>query len=229
MKSENLLFSKKFNCPLCERGFTSLKVKSASLTKIKDDTDFCPYYKEINPLFYYIAVCPFCGYSYSYENTAELHKEQKEILKEKVTTNWRRKEYSNERSLQDAIDSYRLALYCGQYSGLTSGSIAILSLRLAWLYRFEENKKKEEQFLQYANERFEEAYYQESLPIGHLKEDALLYLLGEINRRLKNYREAIHWFNRQIQLPKEQNRPFIERRTREQWSLTQEERKRRKK
>lgn len=225
MENTKYLYAKDFHCPLCEKNFSSLRVRTSLLTKIRDDTDFCTYYKDINPIYYEIIVCPFCGYSSPHDIFQDLNDEKREILEKKVYSSWREKDYTEKRDLNDAIDTFRLALYCGQYRNLTWGVMATLSLRLAWLYRFKEDRRREEHFLQYAKDGFEKAYLYEKLPIGVLKEDALLYLLGEISLRLKKYDEAVGWFSRQIQLPKEKNRPFIKRRTRDQWALAQEKRK----
>lgn len=229
MERNKYLYPKDFRCPLCEQKFSSLRVRTSFLKKIKDDTDFCPYYKDVNPIYYEVIVCPFCGYSSPHDNFDDLDEEKIEILIKKVYSSWKEKDYTKERDLKDSIDCYRLALYCGQHRNLTWGIMATLSLRLAWLYRFAEDKGREEQFLGFAKEGLEKAYINEKLPIGALKEDALLYLLGELSYRLQEYDEAVIWFSRQIQLPKHKNRPFIERRTRDQWALAQEKRKKIKK
>lgn len=222
---KDIYYQKKYACPVCEKNFTSLRIRVSALKKIRDDSDFCPYYEGENPIFYDTIVCPHCGYAAPLHLFSNLDKEEKEALTEQVAANWKKKDYTGIRTRQEAVNCYRLALYCSQLRNLPSGAMASLAMRLAWLYRLGKEKEKEDFFLKHAQDLYEKAYQKEDLPIGNLKEDALLYLLGEINRRLKNYDEAIRWFNQQVLLPKEKNRPFIKERTREQWALTQKERK----
>lgn len=222
---KEVFYPKSYGCPVCSQEFSSLKIKVSALKKIRDDTDFCPYYEEVNPIFYDVIVCPICGYAALLEHFSPLEEKEKKLLKEQVAAHWKKKDYTGKRSLTDAIDCYRLALYCSQLRGLGWGAMGALALRLAWLYRNQQEEEKERIFLQHARDSYEKAYTQEDLPIGNLKEDALLYLLGEISRRVKDYDQAIRWFSLQVQLPQEKNRPFIKKRARDQWTLTQKERK----
>lgn len=224
-KKREVFYEKKYLCPLCQEEFVSIKPKISMIKKTREDTDFCPYYEGVNPLFYGVVVCPICGYSWSQDFLSTIDGGVRIELQEKVTKRWKKKEYTGMRDLNDAIKCYHLALYCGQIQRVPSGMVGSLALRCAWLYRYQKEVKKEEHFLEHALINYEKAYVKEELPFGNVKEDALLFLLGELNRRLKRYVEAINWFSRQVKLPEEKNRPFIKNRTREQWSLTQEERK----
>ena len=60
------------------------------------------------------------------------------------------------------------------------------------------NSTQETLFLKQALEGFNDAYTKEILPIYGLQRDSLMYLLGELNRKLKNDQNALLWFSKTI-------------------------------
>jgi uncharacterized protein (DUF2225 family) len=53
-------------------------------------------------------------------------------------------------------------------------------------------------FLKQALEGFNTAYMTEIFPIYGLQRDSLMYLLGELNRRLGNNQDALQWYSKTI-------------------------------
>jgi uncharacterized protein (DUF2225 family) len=74
----------------------------------------------------------------------------------------------------------------------------MISLKIAWMYRILNNTDQENVFLGQALEGFNNAYIYEVFPIYGLQRDSLMYLLGELNRKLGNYTEALQWFSKTI-------------------------------
>ncbi len=155
-----------------------------------------------------------------------MKKKDKKTLLETITSSWKEKEYTGKRSVHDAIKCYMLALFTGQKRGLKMGDLAALSLRLAWLHRYLSQEDKEHYYLQHAKNAFTHAYQREDLPIGNLRQDTLLYLLGELNFRLGEYRQAVKWFNQCVSLPQGECRPAIKKKARNRWQDAKEEYKR---
>lgn len=74
----------------------------------------------------------------------------------------------------------------------------MISIKIAWMYRLLEEKEHENSFLKQALEAFNETYIKERFPVYGLQRDSLMYLLGELNRRLGNYSDALLWFSKTI-------------------------------
>jgi len=100
--------------------------------------------------------------------------------------------------------------------------LGTICLRLAWLYRYN-NEEREKEFLRHAAECYEEAYRYEGLPIGGLDEISIVYLLGELNRRIEKYEDAIYWFNKAISHPGIKQKKNLELQIRDQWNIAREQ------
>lgn len=214
-------YEKNIKCPVCNNEYHTLRVRSKACRVEKKDEDFCTHYKGVNPLFYEIIVCPCCAYSASESTLGDLSQEDIHKLKETFSGKLIERSFCSERSLIDAIDSFKLALYTANIKKAKNSIIAGLCLRLAWLYRFA-GDEKENVFLKYALENYQEAFSKEKLPIGSLDEVTMLYLLGELSRRAGMLQEAIVWFSKAVASPERKNNPRIERLAREQWGLVRE-------
>lgn len=219
---DNALYSKKVICPICGKNFSSLKAKVNSCKIASKDEDFCIHYVDINPMYYEFFVCPFCGYAASENSFRELSDTEIKLLKAAFSGRTVGRSFCTERSLIDAIATCKLAIHTAESRKAKASTLAGLCLKLAWLYRFASDKQ-EEVFLKYALDNYLEAFDKEGLPIGNLSEVSVLYLLGELSRRLGMYNEAIAWFEKAVSSPDRLNNPRIERQVREQWALTKEQ------
>jgi uncharacterized protein (DUF2225 family) len=218
------LYEKSVKCPICNNSFSSKKLRMSACVVDRRDEDFCTYYKDYNPMHYEIFVCPHCGYAASENSFDSLtlieSNKIKEILSGKIIS----RSFCNERSINDAIDSFKLALYIANSRDSKNSVIAGICLKLAWLYR-EQQDEKEMLFLKYALENYNIAYDKEEMPLGNLDEISVQYLLGELSRRLNKFNDALFWFNKAVNNPLRLNNPRIEKMTREQWALVKEQNK----
>jgi uncharacterized protein (DUF2225 family) len=124
--------------------------------------------------------------------------------------------------LDDAIATFKLAIYTAELRNAKASLIAGLCLKLAWLYRFAEDKQ-ENVFLEHAMEKYLEAFDKEELPFGNLNGISVMYLLGELSRRLGKLNDAIAWFGKAVSSPERGSNPRIERMARDQWALAKEQ------
>jgi len=161
---------------------------------MSQDTDFYAHFEEINPVFYSIWVCPHCGYAAQdlyFETLSEDNTRQIETFLQGKDV---KVDFCGARTLSQAMASYKLAIYYGEMLHLKSSRLALLYHKLAWLYRDEGKKQQEEQLLSKACDYYEEAMYNEKLPLGNLTEITLIYLTGELLRRTGNLDEALKRF-----------------------------------
>ena len=213
------LYDKKIICPICNMEFETKKVRSSKLRLIKRDEDFLAHYEGENPLKYNIFVCPDCGYAASENKFNSITDEEKEIVLREITSKWNKRSYGDKRTLDEAVEVYKLALYIGEILDYKKLELGSLCLSLGWLYRIKENQEEETRFLGLAKDLFEEGFYNESLIGTNMDELKLGYLIGEINRRLGNKEKALKWFNTILSNPDLKTNPMLENMIREQWRL----------
>lgn len=225
MNQPQELYDKELNCPICNNEFSTKKVRASRLRLVKRDEDFLNHYNEENPIKYSIFVCPKCGYSAFENRFNEIKKEEIPIILENISSKWKRREFGGVRNLDEAIETYKLALissYLLNSSKLEKGNTC---LNIGWLYRMKEEKEEKEEenrFLESARDQFIEAYNNESLAGTNMDDSKLSYLIGELSRRLKDKEMALSWFNTCLGLPSTKMNAALDNMAREQWRLTRE-------
>ena len=218
------LYEKNIKCPICNNSFSSKKLRASACRVDKRDEDFCTFYKEHNPMYYEVFVCPNCGYAASESAFDSLSARELTAVKEMLSGKVVNRNFCGERTINDALDSFKLALFMAKSREAKDSLIAGLCLKLAWIYR-EMADEKENEFLQYALEYYKLAYDKENLPLGNMDEISVQYLLGELSRRLNKLKDAVHWFNKAVSNPERAANPRIEKMAREQWIAAKEQNK----
>ena len=188
------LYDKKIVCLFCESEFTSKQVRSSATRMIKQDSDYCTYYKGENPLYYDVFVCPHCGFAFT-GSFARLTPVKKEILK---------KEYFNklpsipdlcqQREITEALHAYKWAALTSYLVNEKSIITANLFLRIAWLYRYQNKPEKEKHYLQIALRFYEDAYARGNFE-EIIDEHQLLFLIGELSIRIDQFQKAAKIFS----------------------------------
>jgi uncharacterized protein (DUF2225 family) len=213
------LFKVEMKCPVCGVSFYTSRVRSKNCVVESRDSDFCVYYKEQNPVFYEAVVCPKCGYAALRGSFADLDPEEARDILEKTGGKWNGRDLGGVRTVEDALDSYKLALYYGQLKKNTPAeAFASICMRLAWLNRIKGDVKEERRFLAHALEQYMVLYDRGKTP-EKMDEVTLIYLIGEINRRLDRGKDAVMWFGRAVSHKGAKQKPLIVKMAREQWSL----------
>ncbi|KKO51183.1 DUF2225 domain-containing protein [Paenibacillus sp. DMB20] len=215
------LYKIKVTCANCENEFETSRVRPSLKKAYRTDTDFCGYYKNENPDFYVVRVCPECGFASTENSVESLNERQKSDFRTKISSRWVQRDFGEHRSLGDALETYKLALLCAQTIREKERIIASLLHHIAWLYRYQGNEKQEKRFLAHCLDSYIRVYEVEGVGANDAR---LLYLIGEINRRLGRYNEAVQWFSRVIQDKKIVDSAMI-RASREQWTAVREQMK----
>lgn len=216
------LYNKSVKCPVCGNTFEATKVKMKASRVSSRDTDFCVYYEGINPIFYDVWVCEFCGYAMQQDKFLDINLKDIKIIKENVQPRWNKRSYAGERNIDTAIESFKLALYSLQLRKAKNSDMAKVCLRLAWLYRMKKDEK-ESDFLNFALRCYSEAYEKEPFPVEKLDEFTCMYMIGELNRRVGNNEAAIQWFSRLIGSPEARRKPTLIDSARDQFQLVKEQ------
>lgn len=213
---KGVFFRKEFSCPLCTNRFRTLKPRQKHIIVDKVDEDFCLYYKSVNPLFYEINVCPKCGYSFNTAASNPVKAELKKGLAKMLAGMWKTVDYCGSRTLDEAIQTFRLAVECQRLMGADDSSMGKLFLKLGWLYRYLKNKEMEKQSLDKALGHLSKSF--ETSTSNDPKEEMnLMFLLGQLNLILGDERGAVNWFVRITQHPDRKSYPYLVNRARDSW------------
>ena len=221
------IFDKKVDCSFCNHSFTTSKVRSRYTRPTHTDTDFCTTYKQeqFSPLLYAVTVCPQCGYASTEQFSAVFSPEAKRSIQSKITDEWQPQDYTGERSVGDALKTYKFAILSSTLKQEKAVVIAGLYLRIVWLYRKLGNEEQEKRFMRMAQQFYKKAYEEDNLSQSEMAPLRVLYLVGELNRRLENYREAVRYFSMVIEKKDTAADPKMVEMARDQWHQTREDQK----
>ncbi|HHY14738.1 MAG TPA: DUF2225 domain-containing protein, partial [Firmicutes bacterium] len=175
------LFSTEVTCPMCSTSFTGLRMRTTRLQVERHDPDFRAVYRNFEPNFYYIWVCPQCLFAYP----------ERQYKKIRRTAIQRGRQYLEEspaafsfafdgqRTVQQVITSYYLAMRTFEVVGASPEQWANLWLRLVWIYE----DLKEEQLALEAAEKARN-YFAEAMSTtarSAAGDQQLYILLGEFS------------------------------------------------
>jgi uncharacterized protein (DUF2225 family) len=217
------LYETEIKCPICNHEYQMTKVLTRRARVVKRDEDFCPYYKDLNPIFYSVSVCPNCGYT-SFDSTRDdLTLNQKELYRMNVMPKWQSKDLNKNRDLADAIKTYKLLLLTYKMINAKESKIAKACLRLAWLYRYKKDEDKEKRYLKQMIKHNELAFENEDLSDAGRQELEIMYILGETYRKFGELRKAINWFSKVSNHENINANRVIKIKNRDQWSMATQE------
>lgn len=189
----DILFDKTVTCNLCSKTYTTKKVRSRFIKNLQMDSDFCTYYmdEENSPLLYYVCVCPSCGYSTTEEFSTYFPPSTRDEIKNRISSNWSNNKYSEKRLLKDAIETYKLGIYCATLKKEKHIVLAGLYIRLAWLLRKKSYHEQEQRFLKLAVLEYVQSYSKDEFKHTDMSELKILYLIGDLFRRIGDQKQAI--------------------------------------
>jgi len=192
------LYDKEVFCPVCENKFKVRAVKTNAHRMKNKDSDFHVNYSLINPYFYDVWLCNSCGYASTKADFGKLRDSEIELVQKNISTKWSGKKYAEIYDANVAIERYKLALLNHVVIGSKASKKAMNCLKIAWIYRTLEDTDNEQIFIKQALSGFDDAYFNEEFPIYGMHKFTILYLIGELNRRIGNNEEALMQFSKVI-------------------------------
>ncbi|WAM33138.1 DUF2225 domain-containing protein [Caldicellulosiruptor morganii] len=211
------IYEKQLTCPVCGATVRAPFVKSSAIYVEKRDTDLCVYYKGVNPLLYDVIVCGECGYAALNKNFGKFTKWDIESLREKVQKKWVKREIPFERTVDDAIVLYKLALITAtSKKKVNKYEVAGILLRISWLYRLNQDREKELEFQKMSLQAYKDAFENDEGTQDEIDLATVMYLIGELSRRTGDLQEAKKWFSRLITSKEARSNPHILELAREQ-------------
>lgn len=215
------IYNKEIVCPVCLEKIIITKVKSKVCKVLERETDFFVRYEGINPLLYEVWVCEKCGYASLADKFEAIPVKDTKLIAENISAKWKKRSFYGERSVDEAIEAFKLALLNLKVRNSKASEVAKVCIRLAWLNRLK-NDENEKQFLGFALRSYSEAFEKERFPIDKLDEYTCMYIIGELNRRLGYTEEATRWFSRIISSPDARRNKHLLDMTRDQYLMLKE-------
>lgn len=220
------LFDRTYNCPVCENEFKSKQVRTSAIRAKKREKDFHATFAGESPTRYGVICCPYCGYTkFEGDFKEKLSSDQRELIQSKISSKWMYQNFCLERDLDKATRVHLIALANYMITQTDFNTLGKLYLRLAWFYREAEDPENEMKFIRFARDAYRQSFEKENYEEREEKELEILYLMGELSRQLKEYSEAIRWFDKAINHPVAYKNRLIKTYAREQWTLAAEEAK----
>jgi hypothetical protein len=184
---------KSYVCPVCNSQFEAVRIFTDAIKIKSRESDLKPVYDGVNVLMFQLVSCPKCLYTSFEDDFGELQSSHVEAIKrmhEKLKGF--EIELSENKSVRDAAVQYNIAavMYVAREKFFRA---AESFLKLAWLYRDAGAPDEEKKALERAKEMFLKSYMEEDL--WEDRQIAVLFYLGEIEKRLGNRKEATRWFS----------------------------------
>lgn len=192
-------FDKLMTCIHCQKDFTTTKIRKSTIKLEHTDSDFRAVYKTVNPMYYNVFVCEHCGLAFTEDFSKYFAPGSADMLKKRICDHWEPHSFSGERSLIQAIQTYQLAIICGEIKKEKHIILAGLALRTAWLYREQDKTEWELRFLESAREEYIESYLVGDYAGSTMTELKVLFLVGELSRRLGDFTMATKYFSKIIE------------------------------
>ncbi len=203
LREEDVLYDKRYTCPVCDIGFTSKTVRAGKIKLAGKDTDLRAIYEVADPHKYDVIACENCGYAALGKYFGKLSTRQMRDIRDQVGTNF--KGISNNKDLftyDDALLRYKLALVCSIVKHAKASEKGYTTLKMAWVLRGKRLSLKpgdssakqlyveEMECITNAYDCFVEALANEMMPIAGMDESTIKYLMAELARKLKKYDES---------------------------------------
>ncbi|MFH1421680.1 MAG: DUF2225 domain-containing protein [Planctomycetota bacterium] len=195
-----MLSEKQIKCPVCDRIFKSEVVVSTN--QVGQYTDFKPVVCGVFPYPFFIHTCPSCGFSGYDDDFSQTYPVQ---FKEKV-----RYELSKQltKDKTSGYNKYMFAAWCYEQLQRNKMETADLYLRAAWCAQDESDEIKEKEARKKSALLFEKALVLGEIPAE--QRATIIYLLGELKRRLGKTEEAAIWFDKvQFELHDPDNQKWL--------------------
>ena len=199
----DFVFAKNITCPVCDKSFQTLTVRTSRVRFLGSDDDFRPVYKGIDTIKYGVTSCPHCGYSAMNGDFVHVSGTQIRLLKEQVAAKFkpRSKSVPLLYSYDEAIDRFKLALFSAIVKRAMHSEKAYICLKLSWLYRglleqlasdcrstdseeFVSAQKSEKYYYEQALDGMTRAVETEHFPICGMNQDTVDLLLAQMNYKL---------------------------------------------
>ena len=219
------LLEKKVECPVCDKKFPVLLVKTGKAKMIGQEFDLRPRHEGIDTIKYDVISCPACGYSAMTKSFGPLSSTQIKWVREAVCDSYRPDIIENNLetyTYDKAVDRHKLALVCAMARRAKLSEKSYICLHISWLQRTmykdmressedERNYKNEvkdeiQGFYRQAYDGFRQAMSKEAPPFYGMDSNTLEFMLANMAMYFKDYDYASQTVSRLLTSPNTNSR-----------------------
>ncbi|MEW8967036.1 DUF2225 domain-containing protein [Exiguobacterium alkaliphilum] len=188
------LFSKKVKCPYCLKESTTPRVLSRHIRPQEVAKDGYTTYDGENPYLYEPAVCGHCHLVF-HDSFDKVRKNNREALETEYFPRVNADVLAGDRTPEHVITLYKFAVMTAQLSGQKPSVVAMLGMRLVWMYRLTGNAKAEREWMKRTLDKYNEVQetYTDQVRTG-LPYDQLMLRIADLSAALGFYEEARRWY-----------------------------------
>lgn len=188
------LFSKKVKCPYCLKESTTPRVLSRHIRPQEVAKDGYTTYDGENPYLYEPAVCSHCRLVF-HDSFDKVRKNNREALETEYFPRVNADVLAGDRTPEHVITLYKFAVMTAQLSGQKPSVVAMLGMRLVWMYRLTGNAKAEREWMKRTLDKYNEVQetYTDQVRTG-LPYDQLMLRIADLSAALGYYEEARRWY-----------------------------------
>jgi uncharacterized protein (DUF2225 family) len=198
------LWNKKLTCPFCGQEFETSRMRQGSMRVKEKWSDFGALYEGLCPYYYAVTACPLClvaarndefeKFNAGYEpKLMDLSKHARaQASKPDIFT-------PGELGVEAAVKRHELAIACHKLRAHSEpGELAGLWLHIVWMWRLNGKQDAERKAMEHALEAYQVFFEKGDKLPEKLGEPGVLYLIGELNRRLGRFREAREFYSKAL-------------------------------
>jgi uncharacterized protein len=224
------LWNKKTKCPFCQAEFETTRIRSSAIKIKEKQTDFGNVYEGECAYFYSITACPECTFAALNADFDAVRAGYEPKVMEacrKIKESGRKKPdifATGPMTPDTAVKRHELALaFTKLRSYKDLGSVAGLTMHLVWIFRMMGDAEREKAAMVEAVKAYDEFHQKGGDLPEKLGEPGILYLIGELNRRLGHYREARRNFERALASKEIRSFPKIANQVRDMMLIAKEQ------
>ena len=186
------VFAVEVRCPVCKERFSALQVRTSRLQVAGRDLDLRTRYREFDPLWYQVWVCPHCRYAALRSEFQAVGDRAREALaasrQERLAMDVRvNPEGGSPRTAAEAVGAVLLALHCAETAHTGREKEGRLWLYLAWMWEELHQPDEAARARRHALQALQEAYERSRSPE---QDQRLAYLVGILHLQCGDPRSA---------------------------------------
>lgn len=197
------LFEKSYTCPVCDKAFKALTIRTGKARLVGTDKILRPKYSKVEPLKYDVISCPQCGCTSLTRYWGSVSPTQGKNIRSEISRTFKPIRYVDGiYTDQQAFERYQLALANAIVKPAKPSEKAYICLKTGWLLdaqceqlgenssEYAEKKAQADEFLSNALDGLINARMTESFPICGMDESTLDYLIAALSVRFEKYEQA---------------------------------------
>jgi len=216
------LWNKKLSCPFCGHEFESSRMRQGAMRVKEKWTDFGSLFEGLCPYYYAITACPSCLVAARNEEFEKFNAGYEPKLMEfskRARAQTAKPDIFGvgEITHEMAVRRHELAIACHKLKVHGEpGELAGLWLHIVWMCRLKGDEEAERKALEQALAAYLVFFEKGNKLPEKLGEPGVVYLIGELNRRLGRFQEAREYFSKALSNRELPNYPNVEVLLREQ-------------